>query len=58
MRGVASDTVDPKILCKRLSSREFNTVNSLGVNPISPTADNFVGLVVQTVRQNCMLLVR
>ena len=42
----AFDTVDHKILCKNLNSMEFKTVNSLGLNPISPTASNFVGLMV------------
>ena len=42
----AFDTVDHKILCKKLSSIEFKTVNSLAVNPISPAASNFAGLMV------------
>ena len=56
----AFDTVHPKVLCKRLSSREFKTVRelSLGLKPISPKAYNFVGQSAQLTRQNCLLLVR
>ena len=35
-----------KFSAKSLNSMEFKTVNSLGLNPISSTASNFVGLMV------------
>ena len=35
-----------KFSAKSLGSMEFKTVNSLGLNPIQPTARNFFGLMV------------